>query len=318
MSGSATARRPLGFWGALDGIGWLRSIAVLLTIIGALIGTAAALAAANAPDATRTYKIVFLAGPKQHGAPGRHEYEKDLRELAWSLEHAANAQGITTKVLVGVAPRDLSLIEDADAIVVDGNGDWLKKETGALFPQFQDTDGRTYDPETTASLARLDELIKRKHIGVVVFHYTMWVENWVGRRYLLDWLGGLWIPYASHNPVDTWAVRPLKVRHPVLQGVKPWSFREEMYSRYFLFDNPGRTELLEATPANPRNGAANPVAWAYQRPDGGRSLVWGGSDFHDNMHKVADYRRFLLNGILWAATGAVPRGGVSSPPPPEF
>ena len=31
-------------------------------------------------------KIVFLAGPKEHGAPGRHEYERDLTELAWQLE----------------------------------------------------------------------------------------------------------------------------------------------------------------------------------------------------------------------------------------
>ena len=51
-------------------------------------------------------------------------------------------------------------------------------------------------------------------------------------------------------PRNLSAVRPLKVRHPILEGVKPWSFREEMYSRYFLFDNPGRTELLQATPAN--------------------------------------------------------------------
>ena len=303
---SAAARGGSGTWFArIIGAG------LLLT---ALLGAAAG----HAQSADRAYKILFLAGPKQHGAPGRHEYEKDLGELAWSLEHAANVKGITAKVMVGVTPRDLSLIEDADAIVVDGNGDWLKKETGALFPQQQDTDGRTYDPETTAYLAKLDALIKRKHIGLVVFHYTMWVENWVGRRYLLDWLGGLWIPYASHNPVDTWAVRPLKTHHPVLQGVKPWTYREEMYSRYFLFDNPGRTELLEATPTDPKNGSANPVAWAYQRPDGGRSVVWGGSDFHDNMHKFADYRRFLLNSILWAAAGNVPRGGVASPPPPEL
>ncbi|RAK58217.1 hypothetical protein DJ018_04085 [Phenylobacterium deserti] len=286
-------------------------------MIAALFSTAAQ-AAPKPAEPARTYKIVFLAGPKQHGAPGRHEYEKDLRELAWSLEHAANVQNVTTQVVVGGSPRDLSIIEGADALVIDGNGDWLRRETGALFPQFQDTDGRTYDAETTAWLAKLDALIKRKQMGVAIFHYTMWVENWVGRRYLLDWLGGLWIPYASHNPVDTWAVKPLKTRHPVLDGVKPWTFREEMYSRYFLFDNPGRTELLTATPAKPENGSGGPVAWAYQRPDGGRSLVWGGSDFHDNMHKFADYRRFLLNGILWTATGKVPRGGVSSPPPPEL
>src|SRR3954463_6533418 len=86
-------------------------------------------------------KIVFLAGPKEHGAPGRHEYEKDLRELAWSLEHASNLKGIKTVVLVGKAPKDLSVLQNAAAIVIDGSGGWLKTETGILFPQDQDTNG---------------------------------------------------------------------------------------------------------------------------------------------------------------------------------
>ena len=91
-------------------------------------------APAGAQPAPTGHKIVFLAGPKEHGAPGRHEYEKDLRELAWSLEHATNLKGIKTVVLVGKPPRDLSIFQDAAAIVIDGNGDWLK-ETGMLFPQ---------------------------------------------------------------------------------------------------------------------------------------------------------------------------------------
>jgi hypothetical protein len=58
------------------------------------------------------------------------------------------------------------------------------------------------------------------------------------------------------------------------------------------------------------------VSWAFNRADGGRSIVWGGSDFHDNMHNVADYRRFLLNAITWIAGLDVPQGGVAAPPPP--
>ena len=54
----------------------------------------------------------------------------------------------------------------------------------------------------------------------------------------------------------------------------------------------------------------------FTRADGGRSWVWGGSDFHDNMHKVAEYRKFLLNGIAWIAGLDVPPGGVDAPPPP--
>jgi len=279
----------------------------------------ACLVALGASAQAQTKKIVFLAGPKEHGSPGRHEYEKDLRELAWSLEHATNLKGaVKTVVLVGKAPKDLSVLADADEIVIDGNGAWLKTETGILFPQDQDTDGRVYDPETTAWLKSLDALIKEKHIGLTIFHYSMWVDNWVGKRYLQDWFGGLWIPYSSHNPVDTWSVKPLAVRHPVLNGVQPWTYREEMYSRYFLFHNPKRTELLEAMPAKPENGGPDPVSWAYDRPDGGRSFVWGGSDFHDNMHMNADYRKFLLNGIAWTAGLDVPAAGVTAPPPPEF
>jgi len=275
-------------------------------------------AASPATAATQTRKIVFLAGPKDHGAPGRHEYEKDLRELAWSLENATNVKGIKTEVLIGKAPKDLAVLEDASAIVIYGSGDWLRNETNVLFPQFQATDGRTYDAETTAYLQKLDALIKQKGIGIAIFHYTMWVENWVGRRYYLNWLGGLWIPYASHNPVDTWTMSPLPVRHPVLGGVKPWTFRDEVFSRYFLVDNPKRTELMQGTPSNANNGAPRPVSWVYERPDGGRSFVWGGSDFHDNMHNVADYRKFLLNGIAWIAKIDVPAEGVTSPPPPEM
>ncbi|HEX2759308.1 MAG TPA: hypothetical protein VHM27_02295 [Rhizomicrobium sp.] len=300
-----------------------RSAAIVAALLSAAClafcpGAVPARAQGAAPQGAAPKTIVFLAGPKEHGAPGRHEYEKDLRELAWSLEHATNIKGIKTVVLVGKPPRDLSVFQDAAAIVIDGNGGWLRKETGMLFPQDQDTDGRSYDPETTAWLKSLDQLIKDRHIGLAVFHYTMWIDNWAGKRYLLDWLGGLWIPYSSHNPVDTWSVAPLPVRHPILNGIQPWTYQDEMYSRYFLFHNPRRTELLQAMPANPQNGGPDPVAWAYDRADGGRSFVWGGSDFHDNMHGQADYRRFLLNGIAWIAGVGLPREGVAAPPPPEF
>ena len=36
------------------------------------------------------------------------------------------------------------------------------------------------------------------------------------------------------------------------------------------------------------------------------------------MHTVADYRRFLLNGIAWVANVEVPPDGIVSPAPPEL
>jgi hypothetical protein len=56
------------------------------------------------------------------------------------------------------------------------------------------------------------------------------------------------------------------------------------------------------------------TAWAYQRDDGGRGFVFGGLDFRDNL-ALDNYRRFLLNGIAWAARIEIPKGGISSPTP---
>ncbi|MBO9670427.1 MAG: ThuA domain-containing protein [Sphingobium sp.] len=274
--------------------------------------------AATPPQPLPPVRIVLFAGPKEHGAPGRHEYEKDLRELAWLLEHSGAGRQVKAEVVVGQKPRDIASLETADAIVIDGNGDWLKRETGALFPPFAETDGLNYDKDTTAALTAFDALLKRKKTGLVVYHYTMFVDNRAGRIWLGNWLGGVWIPYISQNPVDTWAIKPLPVKHPILNGVKPWTPREEMYSHYFLIDNAGRTELLTAKPSKPENGIGGPVAWAYNRPDGGRSVVWGGNDFHDNMHLYPQQRRFLVNGILWAAGVDVPRGGANDQMPPEY
>jgi hypothetical protein len=105
------------------------------------------------------------------------------------------------------------------------------------------------------------------------------------------------------------------VRHPILNGIQPWTYRDEMFCRYFLYHDPRRTELLQAMPATPSNGGPDPCSFALNRDDGGRSFVWGGSDFHDNMHNVPMYRRYLLNAIAWIAGLDVPAGGVDAPAP---
>ena len=288
-------------------------------LISWLIGVAAALVPSVAGTAPLPpVHVLLFAGPKQHGAPGRHEYEKDLREIAWMLEHSGANRAVKADVMVGQKPMGQAALEKADAVVIDGNGDWLRRETGALFPQYADTNGLDYDEPTTAALKDFDALLQRRKTGLVVYHYTMFVDNRAGRIWLNNWLGGAWIPYVSHNPVDSWAIKPSGARHPILNGVKPWAPREEMYARYFLPDNAGRTILLTAKPSTAANGVGGPVAWAFNRPDGGRSVVWGGNDFHDNMHLFAQQRRFLVNGILWAAGVDVPRGGANDQMPPEF
>src|ERR1044071_9708216 len=99
-----------------------------------------------------TKKILFLAGPRDHGMPGRHEYQRDLKTLAQSLEQSANLQGVTTQLIVGALPRDLAAVNDAAAIVIDSSSDRAADETHPLFPPNPSTNGRGYDPDTTAFL----------------------------------------------------------------------------------------------------------------------------------------------------------------------
>ncbi len=267
------------------------------------------------PAVAAETKILFLAGPRDHGGPGRHEYERDLRTLAQSFERSTNLPGVKTQVLVGSVPRDLAAVEGASAIVIHSSSDRDANEIHPLYPPNPSTNGRGYDPETTAYLQRLDELIKVNKIGVVVFHYALWAETWAARRQYLAWTGGLWVQGGSKNPVDEWAMTFEAKKHPILRGVKPWTFRDEVFCRFFLPNDARRTPLLLATPKedNLRIGAQI-ASWAYEREDGGRSFVFGGLDFRDNLARD-DYRKFLLNGIAWAAQLEVPRKGIESPVP---
>ena len=55
-------------------------------------------------------------------------------------------------------------------------------------------------------------------------------------------------------------------------------------------------------------GSEDVVAWAYERPGGGRSFTFTGGHLHSSFAQEG-YRRFLVNGILWSARLDVPKGG---------
>lgn len=290
-------------------------MAKLRFTLAASIAALAALPLSPAPAWGQGKKIVFVAGPKDHGAPGRHEHERDLRVLAYSLERAPNLKGITTQVYVGRVPKDINELKDAAVIVIESSSDRLAKETHAIFPPNASTDGKTYDPETLAFLKSFDGLIK-KGVGLVVFHYATQVINETAQKYYLEWLGGYWKDGLSTNPVDEWSMTIATPNHPILRGVKPWTYREEVFCRFYLPDDPARTPLLIGTPAKRTDLGPQVAAWAYQRKDGGRAFVMGGLDWNSNM-LIEDNRRFLLNGIVWAARLQVPDGGVGLVQIPE-
>jgi hypothetical protein len=60
----------------------------------------------------------------------------------------------------------------------------------------------------------------------------------------------------------------------------------------------------------PIDGKDQTVAWAWERPDGGRSFGFSGLHFHDNW-KLPEYRRLVAQGVLWTLKLPVPKDGLA-------
>jgi hypothetical protein len=53
------------------------------------------------------------------------------------------------------------------------------------------------------------------------------------------------------------------------------------------------------------------LAWAYERPDGGRGFGCTGGHFHKNWGND-EFRKLMLNALVWTAGLEVPTKGISS------
>jgi len=60
-----------------------------------------------------------------------------------------------------------------------------------------------------------------------------------------------------------------------------------------------------------KNGEPAVVCWAYERPGGGRGFGFTGAHYHKN-YGNENFRKVVLNGILWIANADVPPNGVES------
>jgi hypothetical protein len=262
-----------------------------------------------------TKNILFVAGPKDHGRPDRHEYARDLAVLKSCIDNSG-VKNVSTRALNGKVPA-VRMLNNASVIVMESSGDRTPEETHAMFPQDALTDHKSYDPYTLDRLKQIDALMK-KGLGVVAIHYTTWVNNELGQKYWLDWMGGV-ADYGQDDSkvlVTKWSAKPINTEHPILRGVTPWSYDdEEFFFKEKLPEDPRRTPLLLVT--RPNGGDAETVSWAVERPGGGRGFEFTGSDFHKSL-SIEQHRRMLVNAILWAAHIEVPAGGVSCKVPDEL
>src|SRR5580700_8391561 len=88
------------------------------SVAACLLSVGAQQAPTNQAAAAKT--IIFVAGPKDHGVPGRHEYMKDLTALKYCIDHASNINGVNTRIYNGKVPA-INLLRNPAAIVLESS-----------------------------------------------------------------------------------------------------------------------------------------------------------------------------------------------------
>jgi hypothetical protein len=158
----------------------------------------------------------------------------------------------------------------------------------------------------------------RKHVdaggGLVLLHAALELPDPEGQE-LLGWMGGRYQPGASLLSRPGWLAGFASIGiHPISRGVAPFTLEDEWFLRLAVPPRPGLTVLLQANPPEQVAGGdpARPeiTAWAFERPDGGRSFAISGGHHHASWGE-ASFRRLVANAIVWTAGREVPPGGVS-------
>ena len=252
-------------------------------------------------------KILLLAGPPSHG-PGEHEHRAGCLLLKSCLDRVP---GVSAVVYSNGWPKDPAVFEGAATVVLYSDG-------GGGHPALQDD-----------RLQQLDRLMK-KGVGLVCIHYATEPTLEKGEQEFIDWIGGCFEIDRSVNPHWDANFKELP-KHPITRGVEPFNINDEWYfNMRFREGMKGVHPILTAVPpqstmsrkdgpheGNPEvrkaveRGEPQHVAWAAERPGGGRGFGFTGAHFHRNWGNP-NFRKIVLNAIVWTAKMEVPASGIAS------
>jgi hypothetical protein len=236
--------------------------------------------------------VVLLPGTvRSADRVGHHDYLAGCSLLASLLEQTA---GVTATVVPESWPADERVLTTAQSLVFYTGGG--HKQVGLQSPQRID---------------HIQQLVDRG-VGLVLIHqairYPLGLENlakaWVGGAYVPgESAGGHWRSHHRAFP-----------SHPVTNGVTPWRARDGWHNRIrFADEMRGVTPLVWSSAkyrGSNAGGVADVVAWAYDRPAGGRSFCFTGADAH-SAWAASGLRQLVVNAILWSAGLPIPHGGAS-------
>ncbi len=281
---------------------WLcKSISLFLlasTLIALLTGAATA--------AAKRKRIVLVAGTPSHSTM-EHEFNAGCTLLKQCLDKVPNVDAV---LCLNGWPKDPHVFDGADAVLLymDGGGGHAALQGDHL----QVLSG-----------------LMNKGVGLGCAHYAVEVPADRGGKEWQEWIGGYYEDHYSCNPMwePDYTAFP---KHPITRGVKPFQVKDEWYfNMRFREDMKGIVPILVAKPSDavrdgpyvaPRGpyphiqankGRDEVMLWAVERPDGGRGFGFTGGHYHLNWANE-NFRKIILNALLWMAHADVPKNGVES------
>jgi len=264
-------------------------------------------------------KLVFMAGKPSH-PPRMHEFNAGVQLLAQAL--ASGAPALKVEVVLNGWPVDENLFAGADAVVFYMDGG-LKHEVVR-------DDGKR--------IPKIEEWV-RAGVGLGCMHYGVDIVPAQAGDQFQRWIGGHYEHAYSCNPMWEPGFTSFP-EHPITRGVRPFQIKDEWYFNMRFaggFSAEGAAEsagtkfvpILVAKPSDtvrqgpyvyPKgpyehivaaSGRAEAMMWAIERADGGRGFGFTGGHYHDNWGND-DFRKTVLNALVWVAKGEVPAAGIAS------
>jgi len=233
-------------------------------------------------------KKILLLWHSPDGHPEQtHEYQAGQKILKLTLEKFA----------------------EVDATLVHANDPWkegpelLATADGVVLFVSEGAKWLSANPER---LAAFRECAKRKG-GLACLHWAMGTRDAKDIDAFVDLFGGCHGGPDRKYKVVMADAKPVSPMHPVTRGLAAFKVRDEFY---YEMKFPKKKESLEPLLSVEIDGATQPVAWGYQRPDGGRSFGFSGLHFHENW-QLPEYRRLVAQGVMWTLDLTIPKDGLA-------
>jgi type 1 glutamine amidotransferase len=257
----------------------IRAVSLMMAALLAFVLPSGISAAESAPKRL----LIVGQGPDGH-PPATHEFIAGARVLAELLKPL---KGLQATVVNADEPwmDGPKLIDEADGIV-------LLVTQGAQWMQLE--------PQRHTALKRL----AARGGAIAALHWSVGAKEAKYIQGQLDLLGA-----TRGGPQRKYLVLATELKrvvpaHPILTGIGDVQVYDEIY--YALDRVPGIQPLFTAR----IDGQDEMAAWSWERPDGGRSFGFVGLHFHSNW-QLPEYRRFVVQGVLWSLKLAIPAGGVN-------